>query len=154
MSAATQLLKADIQRDLRAIETIYHNLARFPAPLTDEDQAIVAGFQLHNLYSAFESIFQRIAETFENQISDQARWHAELLRRMTLDIEDIRPRVISEEAYECLDELRRFRHLFRGLYRSRLDSERLALVQRKASKLESLYRTDLALFVDFLESIA
>jgi hypothetical protein len=108
---------------------------------------------LHNLYCAFESIFQRVAEVFENQISDQAGWHAELLHRMTLDIEGIRPGLISRVTYDSLDELRRFRHLFRSAYRLHLDPERLALVRRKAKVLEQRYPADMARFLNFLDSL-
>ena len=72
----------------------------------------------------------------ESQIGDQAGWHVELLRRMTLDIEGFRPPLISQSAYDALDELRRFRHLFRSAYRIHLDPERLALARAKARLLE------------------
>jgi hypothetical protein len=108
---------------------------------------------LHNLYCAFEGIFQRIAGAFGNQISDQAGWHADLLRRMTLEIEGLRPRLLSDDAYDALDELRRFRHLFRSAYRLRLDAERLALVHRKARVLDQVYRADIERFLAFLDSL-
>ena len=59
--------------------------------LVDQEQMIAVAYYLHNLYCAFESIFQRVAEGVENRISDRTIWHAELLRRMTLDIEGVRP---------------------------------------------------------------
>jgi len=120
---------------------------------TGEEQLIVVAYYLHNLYCAFESILQRIAEVFGNHISDRAGWHADLLRRMTLDIEGLRPRLLSDEVYDNLDELRRFRHLFRSAYRLRLDAERLALVYRKARALEQIYQTDIEHFLTFLDSL-
>jgi hypothetical protein len=41
-------------------------------------------YHLHNLYCAFESLFQSIAEEFGNHLDDRSGWHARLLRRMTL----------------------------------------------------------------------
>lgn len=73
---------------------------------------------------------------------------------MTLDIEGIRPRLLSDQAYDCLDELRRFRHLFRSAYRMRLDAERLALVYRKAQALEHVYQADIERFLAFLDTLA
>ena len=72
---------------------------------------------------------------------------------MTLDIEGLRPRLLSEQAYDSLDELRRFRHLFRSAYRLRLDAERLALVRRKAQTLERIYRADVERFLAFLDDL-
>lgn len=154
MAAPIQTLKADISADVEAITDIYAALDRCPIEsATTEDDLIIIGYFLHNLYCAFESIFQSIVELFENQISDQAGWHAQLLRRMRLDIEGIRPRLLSDEAYDALDELRRFRHLFRSAYRSRLDLERLILVHNKASRLRHVYTADIERFVDFLDSL-
>ena len=94
-----------------------------------------------------------MAETFENDIVDSNRWHTLLLRRMTLDIEDVRPRLLSGETYQCLDELRRFRHLFRSMYTSSSDVERLRLVVQKAHTLDDLYRADIERFLGSLEEL-
>jgi hypothetical protein len=153
MKEKAQLLKADILADLETIETIYKELHQSEGGIDSDKEAIVIGYYLHNLYNAFENIFQRIAETFENSIGDNARWHTLLLKRMTLDIQTVRPRLLNDEAYDCLDELRRFRHLFRSMYTSKLDPERLKLVWGKARQLESLYRADLQLFLAYLDEL-
>ncbi len=153
MKAKLLALKADISADLQAIEQIYLKLAGQSETIAGDEQAIVTGYYLHNLYNAFENIFQRIAEAFENDISDKAQWHAQLLRRMTVDIEGVRPRLLSEEAYQCLDELRRFRHLFRNLYTADLDSERLRLVWNEARRLQSFYRADVERFSAYLDQL-
>ena len=153
MDTKIRTLRADIRADLKAIADIYTALNRYGTVTADEERLIVIAYHLHNLYCAFESIFQRIAEMFGNQISDRAGWHADLLRRMTLDIEGLRPRLLGDEAYDALDELRRFRHLFRSAYRLRLDAERLALVHRKAQILEQVYRADMERFLAFLDTL-
>jgi hypothetical protein len=153
MNAQIQVLKADIAADLRAIAEIYTSLNVYPDTLINQEQVIAVAYYLHNLYCAFESIFQRVAEVFENQIPDRTAWHAGLLHRMTLDIEGIRPRLISPVAFDGLDELRRFRHLFRSAYRLRLDPERLTLVRRKAGTLEAVHRADMDRFLGFLDSL-
>jgi len=73
---------------------------------------------------------------------------------MTLDIEGIRPRVLNAPAYDSLDELRRFRHVFRSAYRLQLDADRLALVVRKARTLQAVYEADLHQFIAFLDELA
>jgi len=153
MNAEIRILKADILADLDAIAELYAALNRYPEAPDVEEERIAVAYYLHNLYCAFESIFQRIAEQFGNQLSDRAGWHATLLRRMTLDVESLRPRVLSDEAYDNLDELRRFRHLFWSAYRLHLDPARLALVQQKAEALEQVYRADLERFLEFLDSL-
>ena len=153
MNAQIRTLKANVAADLSAIAEIFAKLDGYHGELTTEEQRIVVAYYLHNLYCAFESIFQRIAEVFGNQISDRAVWHADLLRRMTLDIEGLRPRLLSEQAYEALDELRRFRRLFRGAYRLRLDADRLALVYLKSELLKQAYAADIERFLGFLDDL-
>lgn len=60
---------------------------------------------------------------------------------------------LSDDAYDALDELRRFRHLFRSAYRLHLDADRLALVHRKARVLDQIYRADVERFLAFLDSL-
>ena len=153
MNTQIRILKADIAVDLKAIAEIYTAIHRYAPGPTGEEQRIVVAYYLHNLYCAFESIFQCIAEVFENQVSDQAGWHAELLRRMTLEIEGVRPRLLSDEAHNSLEELRRFRHLFRSAYHLHLDADRLALVHKKALVLERVYQADIEGFLAFLDSL-
>jgi len=122
-------------------------------PSLQEKAAI--GYLLHNLYSAFENIFKNIATTFGNMIGEPQTWHAALLRRMTLEIEGVRPRVIGPEDYDALDELRRFRHIFRHAYALELDWERMELVLHKLdSGLRPGYREEFNAFLQFLEELS
>ncbi|MBI3762430.1 MAG: hypothetical protein HY260_11295 [Chloroflexi bacterium] len=153
MNESIQLLKADIAADERTIVRLYEELADKWESSDAPEQAIVVGYYLHNLYTAFEHVFERVAETFENQIADKSQWHAQLLRRMSLDLPEIRRNLIGSETYECLDELRRFRHVFRSAYTIKLDEERLGLVIKRAKRLRELYPGDFARFQEFLDQI-
>lgn len=154
MKEPIKLLKADIAADEQVIARLYEALAgTWDRPDTPE-QAIVVGYYLHNLYMGFAHIFERVAEMFENQIADKSQWHAQLLRRMSLDIPEMRPRLISDEAYECLDELRRFRHVFRSAYTIRLDADRLKLAISRARRLRELYPAEFSRFQTFLDQMA
>jgi len=153
MNVQIQTLKAEIAADLKAIAEIYDALTEYDTRLTGDERVIVLAYYLHTLYCAFERIFQRVASVFGNQIADRSGWHAGLLRRMTLDIDGVRPRLLSDQSYDCLDELRRFRHLFRSAYRMRLDAERLALAYRRARVLERIYRADIEQFLAFLDGL-
>lgn len=148
------ILSRSIRRDMAEIETLYDRLARHPLhPDSDAETLIVVAYYLHNLYNAFESIFRSIADAFENSVQDVDRWHSELLDRMRLDVMPLRPAVIDDDAYDALDELRRFRHLFRHAYSVELDPLRLQLVARKAMRLRCLYPLQLHQFLDFVESL-
>jgi hypothetical protein len=119
------------------IEQIYADLGESTLDGTvDERDLIVAAYWLHNLFNAFENMFVNIAAVFENSIDEGERCHIQLLERMTLHVMPLRPNVIDEEAYEALDELRRFRHLFCHAYGKRLHADRLNLVLQGAFALK------------------
>lgn len=149
------ILERNIHRDMEGIADIYRELERHPlAPDADEDTLIVIAYYLHNLYNAFENIFQNIAATFENSVDELDRWHAQLLERMRLDTMPLRPEVIDDAAYDALDELRRFRHLFRHAYGVELDPLRLQLVMNKALALKVIYAGQLGRFIEFLHGLS
>lgn len=121
-------LIAEIDNDLLAmrnieaqIEELYNTMDE--DNIKDKDKAAL-GYYLHNLYNAVESILKRLAYFFENSISGNT-WHIDLLKRMTLKIEGIRPAVISKETYTMINELRKFRHIFRHAYDYELRFKRI-----------------------------
>jgi hypothetical protein len=57
-------------------------------------------------------------------------------------------------ALESLDELRRFRHLFRHLYRYDLKPEGIQRALEQAHRLQKIYATDLENFLTFLDNLA
>lgn len=154
MNEKALILERNIANDLAAIETIY---AKIGAPTigedTEQDALIVLAYHLHSLYVVFENIFLRVAEVFENQLDDQARWHQQLLLRMKLDLTPLRPAVIDDATYDNLDELRRFRHLFRTAYQVQFDPRRLQLVVEKALILKSRYPQQFQVFLAYLQSL-
>lgn len=147
------VLERNIQADLEAIGEIYEALG---APEIDESESqeslIVIAYRLHSLYTAFENIFRNISASFENHL-EQASWHRQLLQRMRLDLSPLRPAVIDAEAYERLDEMLRFRHVFRTMYGLDLDALRLGVVLRKALELKHLYRPQIEKFLEFLRGL-
>jgi hypothetical protein len=153
MNPQAALLKASIDADIREIEALYQQLEIYANALESKEQVILAGYYLHNLYCAFENLCLNVARAFENQIDDRSQWHAVLLKRMTLDIEGVRPKLLSIEVYKCLDELRRFRHVFRNAYTIELDPQRIALVILQAQRLKELYKPNLDQFKGFLDSL-
>ncbi len=144
------VLKADIDAQIREIETIYAKLDE----RRQEENRLTGiesiAYQLHNLYCAFEDLFKIIANTFENNIQDKASYHIELLKRMAISIEGIRPSLVSQESYALLDNLRSFRHLFRHAYSYELDIRKVRIVLDDAMKLREIYRKDTNIFLENL----
>ena len=66
----------------------------------------------------------------------------------------IRPRLLSGPAVDALDELRRFRHLFRHLYRYNLEVEGVQKALKQAHRLHTIYQQELGNFITFLDSMS
>lgn len=118
--------EVDVLRELAAKNA--KSLERLRAGVPEEYDHAALGYSIHNLYNAFENYALRIAKCFENHL-DPGAWHRELVKRMTMEIPQVRPRVWSPEVARHVDELRRFRHAFRHIYDSGLDPAKLMLAQ-------------------------
>ncbi len=106
---------------------------------------------LHGLYSGFERLFTRIAETIDGNVPQGAEWHKSLLEQMKTEIPGIRPAVISTETGAFLDELRRFRHIVRNVYIHHIDPERLRKLVESTSRNFTQLNAEIAAFGTFLE---
>jgi uncharacterized tellurite resistance protein B-like protein len=115
-----------------------------------EAETVLNAYLLHSLYGAVEELLKQVASTFENQVEEAAQYHAELLRRMTLDIPGFRPAFLSADSYRGLQELRRFRHVFRHAYDFQLDPTRVAALLSTAIELQETLTDDKARFRAFL----
>lgn len=145
------VLMAETQAQLRAIDEIY---AKLDERKEGKGQAAVEsmGYQLHNLYCAVEDLFKIIAAGFENHIQDKTRYHSELLKRMTIAIEGVRPSVLSRHSFVYLDNLRAFRHFFRHAYSYELDERKVRLVLDDAYKVREIFRNEINAFLGSIKT--
>ena len=141
------LLRASIEAQRKEIERIFAKIEERRHGKTVAEVESLA-YQLHNLYCAFEDLFKIVADSFENRIEDRTRYHRELLWRMKISIEGVRPALLSEESYRLLDSLRAFRHFFRHAYSYELDPRKVALVVEDALKLRELYQQEIEHFLE------
>lgn len=148
--ARLAILKAEMDDCFREIGEVYGRIAQRKSGFRQDVEALDSmAYQLHNLYCAFERLFEVVAGFFENHV-EGGRYHTDLLRRMRLEIEGIRPALISGEAFPLLDDLRRFRHFFRHAYAAELDVEKVAALVDKADRLKDISAVDCKAFLDRL----
>lgn len=80
---------------------------------------------LADFYMGIERIFQIIATEIDGGIPQGEEWHKRLLLNMTIEIEGVRPPVISSGLYNCLRLFLGFRHVVRQAYGFQLDESKL-----------------------------
>jgi hypothetical protein len=154
---AVEALRAELRQDLDFIELNYRknremSLRIEKTGVDDEYQYAALGYTIHNLYNAFESYFLRIAKFFENNL-DQEQWHRSLIQRMTLEIEEVRPALFGMDFANKIDELMRFRHLFRNLYKTPLIPEKVRFANGYAEGIHDAFVPHHRRFDSFLLEI-
>ena len=154
-----ELLKADIHDELEKIHRIVNEyqkgsdrLKLSPEEISYYDRGAI-GYMLHNFYNGCENIFRSIGRFFENDMEPQS-WHRDLLKRMKIEIQGFRPKVISEELYAILDDFRAFRHRFIHSYAFELDWEKERLVAEKLPRAAKMLHGEIRIFLKTLEEIA
>jgi len=157
MSEKIRELVALIRAHRRRLEAVYRSmegaldgeiaqLGRTPI-----SALIVAGL-LENYYTCLETIYLRISQSFENSL-DPARWHNDLLQKMTLEIEGVRTAAVSQETFYPLFELLKFRHFKRYYFELEYDWDRLDFLVKKLRQAHPLVMRDLERFVRFAGAI-
>jgi hypothetical protein len=108
-----------LSAELRAQQAALHE------PRPSRPILALASVDLHNYYTALESLFERIARHVDEAVPAGADWHVALVDQMAADLPPVRPAVIDTRQRAWLHELRRFRHFFRHAYAVELDPTRL-----------------------------
>ena len=148
------VLKEEIEREVENLARLDREMAEIlshPEPSFLETRA--AGSVLHDFYSGVEKIFRRIASKIDRDVPSGDDWHVDLLMRMAIPINGIRPRVISEELKEQLGEYLRFRHLFRNIYGFELKWERCKNLGTMLRKVLAAYQAEIREFLNFIDSL-
>ncbi len=146
------ILQTDLNAQLELIKLIDQKLQDRAEGLTPEDTIRLesTAYQIYNLYNAVEDLLKIVATYFENNITDTAHYHTALLRRMTQTIPDIRPALISADAFIILNALRGFRHFFRHAYGTAIEYDQLKINLDKALNLSPLLDRDVNHFLQQL----
>lgn len=80
------------------------------------------GSIVSKIYTKAEDVFSKIAKKIDQDLPSGEGWHIDLLRQMKTANGD-RPAVLSTEAFDQFDQLRRFRHFERNSYASDLSPD-------------------------------
>jgi len=136
-------LLGDLEQDIRALSplVVENEQAALRIALGAKvslDYAAL-GYTIHNIYCLMENYFLRIAKTFENNVEGDA-WHRDLVRRMLIQVEGIRPAFLDDEAARVIDELRAFRHVFRNVYLKPLVPKKIMELQEQVPKAIDLFK--------------
>jgi hypothetical protein len=119
------LLRSEIERDWGAIEQRLQRALSVDPARGEAESALVA-LSLDHAYQAFETLLVRVERALGLPERAGANWHNELLADASLELENVRPSIVSNEAALHWRALLRFRHFLRHAYAVDLDAAELA----------------------------
>lgn len=109
--------------------------------------------KLHNFYTGCERIFCKVADELNGGMPQSKDWHKRILRQMTLDVEGIRPSLISKKTESELVEYLGFRHVVRNIYGSEIRSDRIGYLVAQFPSVLKLFNKDIRKFITFLKAL-
>ncbi|MGF1521532.1 MAG: hypothetical protein ACFBSF_04345 [Leptolyngbyaceae cyanobacterium] len=105
---------------------------------------------LQSVYTGLESLFEEIAKHIDGSRLDGEGWHKQLLQQVAPENAPIRPAVISSRSLQYLDEWRRFRHLVRHNYATKLDAAKVEILVDNLNDQFRQISAELIAFAKFL----
>jgi predicted nucleotidyltransferase len=151
-SALIQRISNEQEKIKETVKKIAERLEKIktaPNEYREEIETTIAK-NLVDCYRGVENIFKRIALDVDLRIPDGSMWHKELLAQMAEPLSERQP-VISQETFECLQELLEFRHVFNNIYGEELVYEQ---TERNAKQIGELFNSlskELDAFIAYLE---
>ena len=142
-------LRALVEKELESITKLNLELRN---ELSKPQQNVrILGSILHDFYNCCERIFKRIASEINGSFFEGEKWHKELLYRMTIAVEKLRPAAISEHLAAELDDYLSFRHVFRNIYGFELKGERLTRLAHKFESVSEQLHNEIRAFLSKLQ---
>lgn len=147
------VLVAEIKDELSKLDILSQKLSSQVNRINKEEIAESAALRLHNFYTGCERIFKLIVAEVNGGVPHELDWHKRMLTQVSLEIEDIRPAVISLQTRKDLEELLRFRHVVRNIYGFELKPERIETLITLTTSLFPNFTKEIEDFMAFLIGI-
>ena len=152
-------LAAEIRQELDSLHRLSQEIvatwAKREAVVPAERQTYVesTALKLHNFYTAVERIFERIAGDLDGGLPQTPDRHLRLLRAMSTEVPEIRPRVLSADLTEQLVDYLRFRHLVRNIYGFELDERKMVPLVERVGEVSRDVEREIGEFLGYLERL-
>ncbi|MEW6417380.1 MAG: hypothetical protein AB1480_04580 [Nitrospirota bacterium] len=148
-----EVLIADINRDIesikREVEALKPKLERLITdsdPVNYDSHKRAIGSCLSSIYTGIERIFERIIKIIDGFMPETKQYHQAILDRAATAIPGKRPAIICEQAYELLQEMKGFRHLYTHIYHYNLLPQRLRELAEKGPLVYDAFLKDIEVF--------
>ena len=147
--AFARRLAAEIEHELERLVELQDELAN--APHGDDRFTLRArGSVLHDFYSGVERVFVRIAEELNGGVPQGEQWRRQIVTDISLEIPGVRPAAIDAALAEELGGYLRFRHVFRNVYGSLLQADRMRPLEEGLPHVLTAFLTQIRAFLTWI----
>lgn len=146
-------VRAEIVNQLGNLSNVAREITK-RRPACDDTTTYAIALLLMNYYTGVEHVLRHIARQFGGLPPAGEHWHQQLLSDAALDIEGVRPPVLSAATAETLGRLLRFRHIVRNLYAWTLRRAEMDALVGEIEACHASVQADLGMFGEFLMSLA
>lgn len=149
-------LAAQIENDLSTSLELAKEAANFADKVEEfqvnkENPYIYAvAVTLQHFYTSLETAFKRVVKEMEGDLPSGESWYQDLLEIVCLEIEGVRPALISSQVKKDIDKLRRFRHVVRHGYEYELDWSQMTPLVESLERITDQIEKDFTEFSSFL----
>lgn len=105
----------------------------------------------HGIYSGIESILKDILKYLDGHLPTGSDWQSKLLVRAQNPNPGTREAIIHEKTARSLNDLKGFRHIFRGAYQSSLRPEMVLSMARQTLKVIPTVIREVDVFMEAFE---
>lgn len=147
-------IRKEIELELTSLQRVVDEYPEVPDGIPEWVRLRTQASLLHDYYTGLERVFCRIAQELNGGLPRSEQWHRDLLQDMALELDEVRPAVISTELHRDLLVYLRFRHLFRNVYGFELEPERMASLDRDFADVSSRSLSELRQFLDWMRSVS
>ena len=123
-------IAAEVEVELDALDRLADELGGAPRS-ADTWSLRARGSILHDFYTGVERILIRIAEELNGGVPKGEQWRRQLLADMMVAIPGVRPALIGVDLARELGDYLRFRHVFRNVYGSVLEEDRMQPLENR-----------------------
>lgn len=157
-SARLRQLIADLKADLEDLDLVVNEAAACLSEFSSREPSKLevrgAGDIVHDFYNAAERFFERVAVELNGGLPAGPDSHTQLLRRMSREVDGVRPAVIDDWLREVLHEYLRFRHLFRHGYGFMLDWAKISPLLEQMQEIAPQMRRQFDAVTSTLQTLA
>lgn len=154
MEAIATDIKNELKRVGIEVDAVKRKLDRLKSekdPENRDSHVTAVASILQSIYNGYEKILEMLIKAIDGELPAARDYHTALLKRASTPIPEIRPSIITEKTFNILDNIRRYRHVFRRIYHYQLKADRIIEVAELCIKSYDVFGIEIDKFLkDFI----